>query len=118
MVFKVFDINGDGKVSNNEFNEIVVKLGLMKASDIKAGEINPKLKEMDADGGGTLTLKEYLAFKEQPRAPKCEGGNMNSIGQCDCAAGMKYVPDWEKCVPADMTVPPTKPTQPQIDPAM
>jgi len=29
---------------------------------------------------------------------------MNSAGKCDCAKGMKYIPDWDKCV--DDTVKP------------
>jgi len=37
---------------------------------------------------------------------------MNAVGKCECppAEGtkpaMKYVPDWDKCVPADTTIGP------------
>jgi len=30
--------------------------------------------------------------------PQCHGGNMNSVGKCDCPPKMNYVPDWDKCV--------------------
>jgi len=56
LIFKVFDLNGDGKITNEEFNKEVLKLALMKESDINVGGMNPELKKLDTDGNGVLTL--------------------------------------------------------------
>jgi len=78
---------------------------------------NKYIEMVDTNKDGAIERDEYMAFKYSTKDDfmkdkECVGGSKNSLGQCDCPAGNKFVPQWSKCVPADMTVPPTHPTGP------
>jgi len=54
--FKLFDKNGDGKISSEELKEVMVNLG-EKMGD---KEISEMIKEADLDGDGEINYEEFV----------------------------------------------------------
>ncbi|KAI3988556.1 hypothetical protein MKX01_021987 [Papaver californicum] len=57
-VFKRFDANGDGKISNTELSDVLKTLG----SETSPEELKEMMDEIDADGDGFIDLKEFDNF--------------------------------------------------------
>nr|XP_010920375.1 probable calcium-binding protein CML10 [Elaeis guineensis] len=55
-VFRLYDTNGDGKISAAELQETMAKLGHHPAND---HELEMMMKEADADGDGFISLAEF-----------------------------------------------------------
>ncbi|TYJ43150.1 hypothetical protein E1A91_A03G134400v1 [Gossypium mustelinum] len=56
LVFKRFDINGDGKISSSELGSVLGSLGLQPSED----ELLKIIKEIDTDGDGFIDFKEFV----------------------------------------------------------
>ncbi len=54
--FKLFDLNGDGKISSTELREVMVNLGEKMAEK----EIEEMIKEADLDGDGSINYMEFV----------------------------------------------------------
>ena len=54
--FKLFDKNGDGRISSEELKEVMVNLG-EKMGD---KEISEMIKEADLDGDGEINYEEFV----------------------------------------------------------
>eukprot|EP01112_Ceratiomyxa_fruticulosa_P020761 TRINITY_DN7167_c0_g1_i1.p1 TRINITY_DN7167_c0_g1~~TRINITY_DN7167_c0_g1_i1.p1 ORF type:complete len:614 (+),score=141.52 TRINITY_DN7167_c0_g1_i1:270-2111(+) len=59
-VFKEFDANGDGRITSNELQTIMGKLG-EKTTGIECREL---IKQVDTDGNGTIEINEFLKAME------------------------------------------------------
>eukprot|EP00262_Sarcandra_glabra_P014173 TRINITY_DN4082_c0_g1_i1.p1 TRINITY_DN4082_c0_g1~~TRINITY_DN4082_c0_g1_i1.p1 ORF type:complete len:153 (-),score=19.30 TRINITY_DN4082_c0_g1_i1:199-657(-) len=57
-VFNRFDANGDGKISADEFADVLHALG----SSTSQEELNRMMAEIDTDGDGYIDLKEFTDF--------------------------------------------------------
>lgn len=66
-VFSRFDKNGDGKISAEEFAEVLRALGSHTSPD----ELTRIMSEIDTDGDGFIDLKEFADFH---RATDSNGG--------------------------------------------
>ncbi|XP_008801290.2 probable calcium-binding protein CML10 [Phoenix dactylifera] len=55
-VFRLYDTNGDGKISAAELRDMMAKLGRPPADD---HELEMMMKEADADGDGFINLAEF-----------------------------------------------------------
>ena len=59
-VFNRFDKNGDGKISEEEFADVLRALG----SDTSPDELKRIMSEIDTDGDGFIDLKEFADFHQ------------------------------------------------------
>ncbi|KAK9115316.1 hypothetical protein Syun_022113 [Stephania yunnanensis] len=57
-VFKRFDENGDGKISEAELEKVLSALG----SETSEEELKKVMEEIDTDGDGFVDLKEFAGF--------------------------------------------------------
>ena len=57
--FKNFDFNGDGHLSKEEFRTIF-------AGKLTEDEFERVMKQVDADGSGTISVKEYIEWTQSP----------------------------------------------------
>ena len=56
-MFKIFDKNGDGFISCDEMQNLVVTFG----EDLSDAEVNELIKEADTDKDGRVNLEEFKA---------------------------------------------------------
>ena len=56
-MFKIFDKNGDGFISSDEMQKLIVTFG----EDLTDAEVNELIKEADTSGDGRVTLEEFKA---------------------------------------------------------
>lgn len=56
--FKLFDLNGDGKITSAELRKMMRNLG----SDLSEDEVELLIREADYDGNGELDLEEFTRF--------------------------------------------------------
>ncbi|XP_070538755.1 calmodulin-like [Ptychodera flava] len=59
--FTIFDKDGDGTISSEEFESVMKKLGQNPTKE----ELQEMINEVDADGTGTINLKVFLAMMEK-----------------------------------------------------
>ena len=57
QMFKIFDKNGDGFISCNEMQKLIVTFG----EDLTDAEVNELIKEADTNGDGRVTLEVFKA---------------------------------------------------------
>lgn len=58
QVFKVFDANGDGKISALELTEVLLCLGYEKST--ADDEAKAMMREVDSNGDGFIDLNEFM----------------------------------------------------------
>ncbi|KNA06278.1 hypothetical protein SOVF_182550 [Spinacia oleracea] len=58
LVFKKFDVNGDGKISSSELGSIMGSLG----QQVTEEDLQIMIKEVDADGDGFIDFNEFVAL--------------------------------------------------------
>ncbi|KAF5737768.1 putative Polcalcin Jun o [Tripterygium wilfordii] len=56
VVFRKFDVNGDGKISSAELGSIMSSLGQSATEE----ELQKMIKEIDADGDGYIDFNEFV----------------------------------------------------------
>ena len=60
--FRIFDTDGDGKITAKELNHVLKELGIkMNKNDIKK-----MIKELDNDGNGTIEYSEFIQMMTMP----------------------------------------------------
>jgi Ca2+-binding EF-hand superfamily protein len=64
--FAMLDANGDGRVSADEFKQLMAKLGVEYDDETAAKAI----ALMDTDGDGLVSLEELATYLSSPAAPK------------------------------------------------
>ena len=57
QMFKIFDKNGDGFISNDELRKLMITFG----EDLSDAEVNELIKEADTDKDGRVNLEEFKA---------------------------------------------------------
>ena len=57
QMFKIFDKNGEGFISRDEMQKLMVTFG----EDLSDAEVNELIKEADKDGDSRVTLEEFKA---------------------------------------------------------
>ena len=57
QMFKIFDKNGDGFISCDEMQKLMVTFG----EDLSDAEVNELIKESDTDRDGRVNLEEFKA---------------------------------------------------------
>ena len=57
QMFKIFDKNGDGFISCDEMQKLMVTFG----EDLSDAEVNELIKEADTDKDGRVNLEEFKA---------------------------------------------------------
>jgi Ca2+-binding EF-hand superfamily protein len=68
--FAMLDANGDGRVSADEFKQLMGKLGVEFDDETAAKAIDL----MDGDGDGLVSLEELATYLSSPAAPKIPEG--------------------------------------------
>lgn len=59
-VFKVFDINGDGHITPQELQEVLIKLGIPEARSIRNCE--QMIQKVDSNGDKKIDISEFKAM--------------------------------------------------------
>lgn len=62
LVFKRFDLNGDGKISSAELGETLKMLG-----SVTPEEVQYMMAELDTDGDGFISFEEFQEFARANR---------------------------------------------------
>ncbi|XP_004231988.1 polcalcin Nic t 1 [Solanum lycopersicum] len=62
LVFKRFDLNGDGQISSAELGEALKMLG-----SVTSEEVQYMMAELDTDGDGFISFKEFEEFARANR---------------------------------------------------
>lgn len=63
--FKMFDINGDGKISRVELGTILCSLG----ETLTETELDQMIQDVDANGDGEIDLLEFITLNSNPKRP-------------------------------------------------
>ncbi|PSS21182.1 Polcalcin Aln g like [Actinidia chinensis var. chinensis] len=61
-IFKLFDANGDGKISASELGDALKTLGSVTGDEIKR-----MMAEIDTDGDGFISFQEFIEFARANR---------------------------------------------------
>lgn len=59
--FRIFDINGDGKITAKELKNVLKELGIK----IDKNDVKKMIKELDKDGNGTIEYSGNFFFKQK-----------------------------------------------------
>jgi len=81
--FKKYDTNGDGKLSKDEFGQLVYDLGY----HFKPEELKIAFDLLDANGSGSIDLPEFLNFwKEDNRFERLrlDDQQLQKLQKCKC----------------------------------
>ena len=81
QLFNTFEKDGDGKISQEEFERMLKSLG----ADIPAHTLEHLFTILDNDGGGEIDLQEFIAWTQN------EGGYSN-LTQSDLVDGSTSAP--------------------------
>lgn len=72
--FQFFDLNGDGKISKEELGSVVRSLG----EKITDEGLDRLVKEVDADGDGSINLHEFIELNTRAMQVEVVGGGPTS----------------------------------------
>lgn len=82
--FKVYDRNGDGKISREELGVVMRSLG----QDVSDTDLELLIKEVDASGDGHIDLYEFIDLNTRPIeiSQPTKTSTSDRLGKEDCGA--------------------------------
>lgn len=85
--FRVFDTNGDGRITAKELNHVLKELGIkMSKSDIKK-----MISELDRDGNGTIEYSEFVAMMTAPASIETDEFELREAFKCIDVDGNGFI---------------------------
>ena len=70
FAFSCFDNNNDGVLTNGEFRDA---LGRLVTVPMSAETMDALINQLDADGDGTISIDEWIAFLQERRRSLARG---------------------------------------------
>ena len=76
--FRVFDKNGDGRITAQELGQVLKELGIVLKSD----DIKLMIAELDKDGNGTIEYSEFVQMMTQPASRDADEFELREAFKC------------------------------------
>lgn len=76
--FRVFDTNGDGRITAKELNHVLKELGIKMTRN----EIKKMIGELDKDGNGTIEYSEFVAMMTAPASRESDEFELREAFKC------------------------------------
>jgi calmodulin len=85
--FRVFDLNGDGRITAKELNYALKELGIK----MKKKDIEKMINELDKDKNGTIEYSEFVQMMTMPASREADEFELREAFRCIDTDGNGYI---------------------------
>jgi len=85
--FRVFDLNGDGRITAKELNYVLKELGIK----MKKKDIEKMINELDKDKNGTIEYSEFVQMMTMPASREADEFELREAFRCIDTDGNGYI---------------------------
>jgi calmodulin len=85
--FRVFDLNGDGRITDKELNYVLKELGIK----MNKKDIEKMINELDKDKNGTIEYSEFVQMMTMPASREADEFELREAFRCIDTDGNGYI---------------------------